>query len=646
MRSLVLPFLLLAACTPKPTPTYPVARHSSSLALSPDGKRLFAVNTDSDSVSLINVATRSLEKEILLGAAPPTVDAAGRFTPAVAPRALALASHANRLYITGERSGLLYTVDLSSFAIVRQTPLCAEPIGVLVSPDETAVYATCSNEERVVRVDASSGEVTQTVVPAKPWALAWSADSKTLFVAHLLGAGLSSLDPETMKLKTTVTLPDVAPRSNILYPNGTARSLYDVTPRPGTKELWIPHTLLSTTTAQPDLAFNTSVFSALAVIGEDGKIGARYTEDVLSIAGVDGAFGDIVSGPRALEFTPDGHFGLMVDSGSEDILLVDAVKGTSSSVLRHLPGHLPDGIVLSADGKTAYVNERNSGDIAVVSVGATLERDGPVIPKYATDPMPAPLRRGQQLFYSANSDRDPDATTFEQFSITRDDWVSCSSCHPEGRSDGVTWRFLSGPRDTPSNAGGQRDTGFLLHTGDRRTVQDYWHTIEAEQGGSFKPTTDGVPAALDALAAFVNDGIPVPVPPKTNPSLVEQGRGIFQRPDVGCASCHYGPALTDSGANNPTLDLAGPILLHDVGTCDTSSAYPDLAHTDDDGHARAACQFDTPALRGLADSAPYFHDGRAATLRDTLEMTRGKMGNINVLSADEESALIEYLRSL
>ena len=56
----------------------------------------------------------------------------------------------------------------------------------------------------------------------------------------------------------------------------------------------------------------------------------------------------------------------------------------------------------------------------------------------------------------------------------------------------------------------------------------------------------------------------------------------------------------------------------------------------DDMSARQSCLFDTPALRGMADSAPYFHDGSAPTLRDVLENTRGKMGNINLLSAAEE----------
>jgi len=186
-------------------------------------------------------------------------------------------------------------------------------------------------------------------------------------------------------------------------------------------------------------------------------------------------------------------------------------------------------------------------------------------------------------------------------------------------------------------------TGFLFRTADRNQVQDYWHTINVEQGGTFAPDTEK--DLLDALAAYVNFAIPLPVPPATDADLVARGAEIFARPEVGCSHCHSGARFTDSGEGNPTLDLAGAINLHDVGTCVTAG-FPDVAHTDVDGDARDACMFDTPSLSGVASTPPYLHDGSARTLHDVLEQTRGKMGNISSLTADDERALVEYLRSL
>jgi cytochrome c peroxidase len=95
---------------------------------------------------------------------------------------------------------------------------------------------------------------------------------------------------------------------------------------------------------------------------------------------------------------------------------------------------------------------------------------------------------------------------------------------------------------------------------------------------------------------------------------------------------------------------SGGILLHDVGTCVTAGPWPDVVHDDIQGDPRPACAFDTPALRGLADSAPYFHDGSAATLADVLpamlQAAAGPGVAPQTLSAADQNALVEYLRSL
>jgi len=58
--------------------------------------------------------------------------------------------------------------------------------------------------------------------------------------------------------------------------------------------------------------------------------------------------------------------------------------------------------------------------------------------------------------------------------------------------------------------------------------------------------------------------------------------------------------------------------------------------------------FNTPSLRNVGISAPYFQDGRFATLEDALAATadQGKMGDTRGLSASERANLLVYLRSL
>ena len=129
-----------------------VQSHSSAIAVNPAGTRLYVVHPDADSVSVLDLATRSILHEVLLAAKPVAVDSAGRYTPAVGPRALALDSTGHTLYVTGQRSGHVYALDASSGAMLRDAFVCAEPIGVLVSADDASVFVACSQDDQVVQV--------------------------------------------------------------------------------------------------------------------------------------------------------------------------------------------------------------------------------------------------------------------------------------------------------------------------------------------------------------------------------------------------------------------------------------------------------------------------------------------------------------
>jgi sugar lactone lactonase YvrE len=474
-------------------------------------------------------------------------------------------------------------------------------------------------------------------VASEPWALAWSSDGSTLFATHFMTAQITAINPLSMTGNAPTTIPDAAPRGDKRLAHGQPRGLYDIVNRPGTSELWTVLSLLGTDTAQPDLDFESTTFATLAITDTSGTFQRVLTIDAQDVAGVDGAFADIVSGPHAIAFTHDGAFVLMVDSNSEDVLVVDAQKHIEASLVRPLPGHQPEGIVLSPDETHAYVQERNTNDVVVLDLARTggtltVAIEPSVIATIAADPMPTTMRLGQHLFYSANSDEYP---------ITKNHWVACATCHMEGRSDAVTWRFEQGPRDTPTNAGGVLGTGFLFRTADRIQVEDYWRTVNVEQGGNFDSTSPPIQTLLQAIATYVNFGIPAPIPPTTNAQLVAKGKPIF---DAHCSACHSGPRFTDSGMGNATLDLSGPVLLHDVGTCVTTP-FADVAHVDIAGNARAACMFDTPSLTGIASSPPYFHDGSALTLADAATRMLTGTGQ-SALSQEDLDALVEYLKSL
>ena len=91
--------------------------------------------------------------------------------------------------------------------------------------------------------------------------------------------------------------------------------------------------------------------------------------------------------------------------------------------------------------------------------------------------------------------------------------------------------------------------------------------------------------------------------------------------EAGCAGCHGGPEYTDSPSRQ----------LHEVGTLTAAS-----------GHRLGGelPGFDTPSLRGLWLTAPYLHDGSAATLTDVLTTRNpfGQHGDLTaLLAADPQS---------
>jgi YVTN family beta-propeller protein len=617
--------------------------------MSADGTKLFVVHPDADSVSIVDATTHAITSEVLLGGTHPAVDpTTSRFDPAVEPRALALGANDTTLYVTGERSGHVYAVDVASGTVKADVAVCSEPVGVVVSPDDAHVFVACSQDDAVVELSAPQLAVESRVAcPRKPWGLLLTGDGKTLYATHLLGPGVSLFATQPFALTTTWTLADGPPATSgdPTEPHGEVRGIYDATLRPGSDELWTTHLMLGTDTSQPTLNFLRTVFPSVSILAPSGSQLARLS--VVANPGDGQAFGDVVSGPRAIAFSGDGTLAFLVDTDSEDVLVIDAQKRVEATLKRPIPGHMPEGIVWS-NGEV-FVQERNTEDIAVFRVEGgdggpvTLDLDT-TFPTLASDPMPANLRAGQQLFYSANSDEQP---------ITQDHWVSCAACHIEGRSSAVTWKVTEGPRDTPSNAGGMLGTGFLFRTADRSQVQDYWQTINIEQGGHFSITDPSQKVLLDQIADYVNYAIPVPVPPTpTDPQALARGEQVFSDTTLtNCTCCHSGPYKTDSGSGNPTLDLSGPIVLHDVGTCVTTGSWPDVAHTAINGDPRTACDFDTPALRGLWDSAPYLHDGSAQTLDMVvpimLQATAPACPTpLTNLSSDDRAALVEYLRSL
>jgi YVTN family beta-propeller protein len=608
---------------------------------------LWVVNTESDSISEIDVASRSLKREILLAAHTPTVTStAGRFDPAVRPRALALVDSLHKIYVAAQAADRIFVVDTTSGVVTASIAVGAAPTAVVASKDGASVFVVSHQAATVQRIDTGTGRVVATAtVSEHPWGASLRSDGSALYVSHLLlNPGLTIVDTTSLKVSGFVTLPKQPPDPSInkLLPNGEVRGEYAAVPRPDSGEIWVPHLLLAIDTPQPALDFQSTVFPTITVVAAGGStVSARLLLRPNTVLTATGSFTDVVSGPHDVAFTPDGKIALVANSQSEDVLVFDASSQLEVGLVRPTPSALIEGVVVDASGTHAYLQGRATHNVTVLAIttgaqGPEVTVDGGAIECLMSDPMPPDMRRGFRLFYSSNS---------SMFPISQNFWVACASCHLEGESDAVVWKFVEGPRDTPSNAGGPINTGFLFRQAVRNSVIDYDETIRVEQGGSYHRTDAAQLPDLDAIARFVNYAVPFPSNPFRSPdgSLTAQqmlGKTLFEQ--QCSAHCHAGPYLTDSGKGNPMLDLSGLVVLHDIGTCVVSGPYPDQPATDIEGNPRTACQFDTPTLRGIFATPPYFHDGSAKTLDDAVRRIPAALG----LSADDRAAIVAYLKTL
>jgi hypothetical protein len=149
---------------------------------------------------------------------------------------------------------------------------------------------------------------------------------------------------------------------------------------------------------------------------------------------------------------------------------------------------------------------------------------------------------------------------------------------------------------------------------------------------TFGKPAAGVSEDLDALAAYITSLDKVPRSPFRNSdgsftAKALAGRKIFRSAE--CGTCHVEPDFTDSAAG----------ALHDVGTILPTSGTRLFGPLEG---------IDTPSLKGVWATAPYLHDGRAATLTEifTKHLNKNEMGKTSGLDETQLAELVEYLQEL
>jgi len=218
---------------------------------------------------------------------------------------------------------------------------------------------------------------------------------------------------------------------------------------------------------------------------------------------------------------------------------------------------------------------------------------------------------GGTLLFDADTQLDVGHNLFHFAPSGAGSSFACASCHPEGQHDARTWNFSnSGPRRTQSLGGGILATAPLHWDGNLNSMTNLMSEVFAKRMGGAMPG----PLPREKLEHWVDS---IPTTPRSraaDASAVARGEALFHDATVACASCHSGAKYTD----NRSVD---------VGT----------------GKA-----LQVPQLMGLADRAPYMHDGCAPTLKDRFGACGGgdAHGKTSHLTEAQIDDLVAYLETL
>jgi uncharacterized repeat protein (TIGR01451 family) len=182
--------------------------------------------------------------------------------------------------------------------------------------------------------------------------------------------------------------------------------------------------------------------------------------------------------------------------------------------------------------------------------------------------------------------------------------------------------LLALARTVPFGLSGEFDS--LDAFSDGAVVQHFPKSLARISGVDFRHPT---PEELAAMSAFMF-GISNPSDKALNLDRLatteaqKRGRALFFGDEGRCAKCHSGPvlALSDGSLSgsvsnvNENFNTGVANLLKNLPIGDNLPTEPAGLEP-----GRSTREFNTPGLFGIRLTAPFFHDGSAATLKDAVE---------------------------
>jgi YVTN family beta-propeller protein len=562
------------AASEEPSPAHAVKpaldgnRGPFEIAFTPDGARAVVTEFDEGSAAVIETAAGKVLHRIPTGGTEPT-------GVAVTPDGkLALA--------TNSFSGSLAFLDLTARK-AETLPIRGMPYDVVISPDGGTAYVSVSQLDHVAVVDLARREVTARIPTGRrPRALSLTPDGRVLAAANMTQGSVTFIDTASGQTAQGPT-PAVNLRGVAIYPNG--RMVYAVGQRAQNERptetaigIWSNQAFRQVPNGRPNAVENIW----LDFLGKD------------------------VSDPESVVFDPAMERAFITCSGGHSVNVLPLGRSGEPHAVLGVGAH-PKGLQFTPDGKELWVANHLGNNIAVID--------------------PVSLQVTRRIDLGAASRKDPHLLgrfLFTTATIVKGEQFSCNSCHPDGNTDGISWKFVHVQdalgREINRNVRGLRgdldETAPFRWSGHDADLESF---VQEEVTGLLEaPRMDE--ARLRALVEFIKSQ-PLPPNPHRNPDgtpteAALRGKALFAG-KAECASCHTGPK---AGGQRKAWIGATP----------------------------RGVDLDVPHLAGVYDTYPYLHDGRAATLEEIFEKHNPEKlhGKAHELTPEELKDLLQYVREL
>lgn len=580
------------------------------LRFSPDGSKLYVVCEDGDSVLAVDLQTRLV---------------VGRTKVGHRPQDVAVSPDGKTLYVSNSWSDTVSEIDAATFSVRRTLPAGWGPVGLTTDRWGKVLYVANSIGNDVSLLDLSRGvEIKRLAAWRSPHQVTLSRDGRSVYVSNLLPHVAPPDEPPVSELTVIDTEKQVT-AARILIPGVVELRHIAEAPAGVGGYLLVPFMKPKNLGPLIRVSQGWIVTHGMAIVRPGSNVQMRRGNLAVTQVLLD----DIdyyYAGANGAAFTPDGKYALVTSSEANVVSLIDTSKlqrllrharkedlpnrldSAREFVVRRLPtGSNPAAVVVSPDGRLAYIANRLDDSLTVVDiqrlqVKSKIDLGGP-------EGITA-LRHGEQLFHDAHY-------CFQgQF--------ACATCHPDNHIDGLAWNL-----ETPQ-LGRDRVLNRTLR-GIAETAPYKWNghnpDLETQCGlriAKFLFQSEGFNHdQLEDLVGFIKS---IPLPPNRHLAadgqltpLQERGKEIFFKKN--CDTCH-----------TPETHYTAKISS-DVGT---ASKY------DTSG------RFDIPQLDRVYERPPYLHNGEAVSLEEiwTKYNASDKHGVTSDMSKEQLNDLIEFLKTL